>query len=157
MRSFLFPDVNVWLALTYGRHIHHSTAARWLDGLTDASLYFCRFTQLGLLRLLTNEQVMAADVLSQRRAWQAYRKWLADDRVTFHPEPAGRDFEHVFETLSQGNRRSTKVWADAYLAAFALTAGFTLVTFDKALSALMPQQTELLRSRWSSVSDYPTR
>ena len=41
--------------------------------------------------------------------------------------------------------------------AFALTAGFTLVTFDKALSALMPQQTELLRSRWSSVSDYPTR
>jgi predicted nucleic acid-binding protein len=68
MRSFLFPDVNVWLALTYGRHIHHATAARWLDGLTDASLYFCRFTQLGLLRLLTNEQVMAASVLNQRRA-----------------------------------------------------------------------------------------
>ena len=94
---------------------------------------------------------MAADVLSQRRAWQAYRKWLADGRVTFHPEPAGRYFEHVFETLSHGNRPSTKVWADAYLAAFALTAGFTLVTFDKALSALVPEQTELLRSRWSSV------
>ena len=144
MRSLLFPDVNVWLALTYGGHIHHSTAARWLDGLTDASLYFCRFTQLGLLRLLTNEQVMAADVLNQRRAWQAYRKWLADDRVAFQPEPASPDFEHVFEKLSRGTRPSTKVWADAYLAAFAQTAGFTLVTFDKALSALTPEQTELL-------------
>ena len=144
MRSFLFPDVNVWLALTYGGHIHHATAASWLGGLTDASLYFCRFTQLGLLRLLTNEQVMAADVLSQRRAWQAYRKWLADDRVAFHAEPAGADFEHVFEKLSRNPRPSTKVWADAYLAAFAQKAGFTLVTFDKALSALVPEQAELL-------------
>jgi hypothetical protein len=40
-----------------------------IDGLT-------RFTQLGLLRLLTNEQVMGPDVLTQRKAWQGYHRWF---------------------------------------------------------------------------------
>ena len=30
MKSSLFLDVNVWLALTHDRHVHHSVAADWL-------------------------------------------------------------------------------------------------------------------------------
>jgi toxin-antitoxin system PIN domain toxin len=97
MNSSLFPDVNVWLALTLEHHAHHATARRWLDSELDPQLYFCRFTQLGLLRLLTNEQVMAEDVLSQRKAWQAYRRWLDDARIDFHREPDSAEFEPLFE------------------------------------------------------------
>src|SRR6266702_6114076 len=55
-RSFLFPDVNVWIALTYRGHIHHTASKMWLDSLPDDSeVYFCRLTQLGFLRLLTTQ------------------------------------------------------------------------------------------------------
>src|SRR5206468_7677711 len=97
---------------------------------------FGRFTQLGLLRLLTNEQVMGVDVMSQRAAWQAYHHWFDDDRVGFHAEPESPSFEKLFQTLSSRPRPSPKLWADAYLAAFARTANLTLVTFDQGLRAM---------------------
>lgn len=46
MKSSRFPDVNVWLALTHSRHVHQVAAAQWFDSAADASLFFCRFTQL---------------------------------------------------------------------------------------------------------------
>ncbi len=61
----LFPDINVWVALTYEGHAHHTTAAAWLGTLKPgASLIFCRFTQPGLLRLLTTEAVMGDEVIA---------------------------------------------------------------------------------------------
>jgi toxin-antitoxin system PIN domain toxin len=143
MKSSLFPDVNVWLALTHDRHVHHPLAAQWLEGKTEP-VYFCRFTQLGLLRLLTNEQVMGADVLTQRKAWQVYRRWYEDDRVGFQDEPDSARLETSFEELSTRSRSSTKLWADAYLGAFARTAGFTLVTFDQALRTMASVPVEVL-------------
>lgn len=144
MKSFLFPDVNVWLALTHDRHVHHAAAAKWFRNC-DGSLFFCRLTQLGLLRLLTTEQVMQADVLTQAKAWKAYHRWREEGRVEFHPEPAAEDFEKLFERFSAHVRPSPKVWADAYLAAFSVTAGLTLVTFDAALQKLAGNDTMLLR------------
>jgi len=132
MRSSLFPDVNVWLALTYSRHVHHGIASAWFLSLGDEPVYFCRFTQLGLLRLLTNQQVMGAEVMTQRMAWRIYRRWLEDDRVGFHPEPESTEFERRFEEFSRKPSPSHKLWADAYLAAFAGAAGLTVVTFDRA-------------------------
>ena len=59
----LFPDINVWVALTYEGHAHHSNAANWFATLSpDATFAFCRFTQLGLWRLLTAEAVMGDEV-----------------------------------------------------------------------------------------------
>ena len=144
MKSFLFPDVNVWVALTHNRHVHHATAANWFLNC-EGSLCFCRFTQLGLLRLLTTEQVMQQDVLTQAKAWQVYRCWLDDSRVEFHLEPASEDFEKLFERFSSHARPSPKVWADAYLAAFATAAGLTLVTFDGALQKLAGGSATVLR------------
>jgi len=142
MKPSLFPDVNVWLALTYDRHVHHESAASWLQR-AEGTLFFCRFTQLGLLRLLTQEKIMEADVLNQRQAWQVYRRWFEDSRIEFHREPEAPEFDRAFEEWSSRPRPSPQLWADAYLAAFAKTAGLTLVTFDRdfqrmaALNALI--------------------
>jgi uncharacterized protein len=132
-KSFLFPDINVWLALTYQRHVHHATANRWFRSLpSDAHLCFCRFTQLGFLRLLTTDAVMGEDqVLSQSHAWRAYDVWSSDGRTLFLDEPA--TLESRFRVLSQEKRPAPKDWADSYLAAFAAEAGLCLVTFDQAL------------------------
>ncbi len=132
--SFLFPDLNVWLALSYESHVHHRVASAWFDALLDSSrLCFCRMTQIGLLRLLTTEQIMnSQEVLTQRQAWQVYDRLLEDDRIVFIDEPA--DLETAFRSASQLRRAAPKDWADSYLIAFAQSAGFRLVTFDKAIS-----------------------
>ena len=57
----------------------------------------------------------------------------ADDRVTFPPEPDG--LEKEFRRHSRLFSRCPKVWADAYLLAFASVAGVKLVTFDRALKS----------------------
>jgi uncharacterized protein len=136
MRSYLFPDVNVWVALTHEGHIHHRVARRWFESLSrDASLFFCRVTQLGLLRLLTTEAAMGkTEVLSQAAAWAAYDRWLEDDRISFLAEPQSpTELDQAFREFSRLRRPSPKDWADSYLAAFAAIFDLTLVTFDRAL------------------------
>jgi toxin-antitoxin system PIN domain toxin len=135
MKSSLFPDINVWLALAHDRHVHHAIAADWFQPRQE-TLFFCRFTQLGFLRLLTNEQVMGVDAMTQTAAWREYHRWFDDERVAFHREPETPEFETMFQGFSSKGRRSPKLWADAYLAAFARTSGLTLVTFDKAFRAM---------------------
>ncbi|MGO4883002.1 MAG: TA system VapC family ribonuclease toxin [Bryobacteraceae bacterium] len=147
MRSSHFPDVNVWLALTHSRHVHHSVASMWFESAGDSSLFFCRFTQLGLLRLLTNPQVMEEEIMTQRGAWAAYHRWFEDGRVAFMPEPASAEFEHFFHSASLRERPATKLWADAYLAAFARTAGLRLVTFDRTFPKIAGLDLTLLSGR----------
>ena len=91
-------------------------------------MYFCRFTQLGFLRLLTTSRVMGHQVKSQKEAWQIYDRWLTDARVGFHPEPLRLD--PTFRALTKSSQPATAAWPDAYLAAVAKAGGFTLVTLD---------------------------
>ena len=128
----LFPDINVWVALTYEGHKHHSIAAEWFATLSPGTTFaFCRFTQLGLLRLLTAEAVMSDEVMTQPQAWAVYDRWLRDPRVEFVDEPAG--IETRFRALTRLQQPATKDWADSYLAAFAIIGQLTLVTFDRGL------------------------
>jgi len=130
----LFPDVNVWVALTYEGHVHHATAAAWFAELPlDVALAFCRFTQLGLLRLLTTPAVMGDEVLTQPQAWAAYDRWRQDPRVTFVDEPT--EIETRVRALTRRRQPATKDWADSFLAAFAIVGQLTLVTFDRGLQA----------------------
>jgi toxin-antitoxin system PIN domain toxin len=133
--SFLFPDVNVWLAISYQRHVHHFAAKVWFERLNEnARLCFCRFTQLGLLRLLTTDAVMGEDkVLSQAEAWRVYDRLNGDERILFLEEPS--TMEATFRAFSRDTRPAPKDWADSYLMAFAAVAGLRLATFDKALHA----------------------
>ena len=128
----LFPDINVWVALTYEGHLHHFVAADWFATVSqDTTFAFCRFTQLGLLRLLTAEAVMRDEVMTQPQAWAAYDRWLRDPQVEFVDEPA--EIEARFRALTRRRQPATKDWADSYLAAFATGRQLTLVTFDRVL------------------------
>jgi toxin-antitoxin system PIN domain toxin len=123
--------VNVWIALTSERHVHHSIGARWFATLgEDSRICFCRITQLSLLRLLTTQAVMGSEVLTQSEAWHVYDRWLDDPRVAFLDEPVG--LEQAFRSHSR-RLPAPKEWADSYLLAFAAVSGLKLVTFDEAL------------------------
>lgn len=129
----LFPDVNVWLALNHTIHTHNCAATAWFSDLSQqTTLVFCRQTQLGLFRLLTTGSVMGEDALTQRQCWMLYTKWIEGGRAELWGEPIG--LEGTFQRGSVTDERSPKRWSDAYLAAFAETAGLTLVTFDQALA-----------------------
>jgi uncharacterized protein len=101
-----------------------------------AQAVFCRFTQLGFLRLLTHSAVMRDEVKTQAEAWKSYDRLLSDARVTFYPETEPDRVEAALRTLTATSRFAHQQWPDAYLAAFADAANLTLVTFDKALGKL---------------------
>jgi toxin-antitoxin system PIN domain toxin len=143
--TLFFPDLNVWLALSSSSHIHSRQAWHWFSGVSEPSaLLFARYTQLGLLRLLTNTSVSGAEALTVEAAWNVYDALIVDPRIRFSSEPEGVD-----ATLRKLTRRFAKLTApkvigDCYLLALAESAGATLVTFDKALSSLA--RSEGLRS-----------
>lgn len=144
MKSY-FPDVNVWIALAYEGHQHHASARSWFARLDGETIYFCRFTQLGLLRLLTHPSVMREDVRNQTEAWQTYDSFLQDERVSFHDEADPEQIESSLRRLTSNARSRSQQWPDAYLAAFARAAELTLVTFDRGLRQMSPGNTMLLR------------
>jgi toxin-antitoxin system PIN domain toxin len=129
---YVLADVNVWLATLVVEHPHHEVAVGWWrDRLLPAGdrVAFCRVTQLGLLRLLTNEQVMGPGRRTVAAAWSIYQDLLALPAVVFAPEPEGTE-ERLAEHCRLGGR-SRKIWTDAYLAAFARAGGLGLSTFDR--------------------------
>jgi len=132
MSSSIFPDVNVWLALLLEDHVHRAAAKRWWAADQSETLGFNRFTQIAVLRLLTTAGAMNGKALTMSKAWSAYDRLFADDRVAFVPEPP--ELDSRFRKCSSGNRASPKVWADAYLLAFANCAGGGIVTFDRGLA-----------------------
>jgi toxin-antitoxin system PIN domain toxin len=133
MSTLNFLDANVWLALIWSRHVHSERARLWFEQAGEAQFFFCRFTQLTVLRLLTTEKIMGKDTKTMSEAWSLWDRVWADNRFGFLPEPENIDRE--FRSRSRLPSRSPKVWADAYLLAFASVAGLELVTFDRALKA----------------------
>jgi uncharacterized protein len=133
MNTLNFLDANVWLALLWSRHIHSEKAREWFEEAGEEQFFFCRFTQLTILRLLTTERIMGKDTKTMSEAWSVWDRVWADTRIAFLPEPD--DLEKEFRSRSRLSSRSPKVWADAYLLAFASVADLKFVTFDRALRA----------------------
>jgi uncharacterized protein len=122
------PDVNVWIALAVAEHVHHAQATAWAEAAASDSVAFCRVTQMGFLRLLTNRQVMGGNELTAARAWSLLDSFYQDAGIVFLKEPPG--LEVRWRALTRHSHGGSKVWTDTYLAAFAETAEHTLVTFD---------------------------
>ena len=117
------------------RHVHHERAKHWFADIAQGGSAFCRITQMGFLRLITNPHVMGADVATQKHAWHVYEALSRDDRVAFLQEPPAIDNE--WRRLTQGASTSTNTWTDAYLAAFASTRGLKIVSFDTGFKKLL--------------------
>jgi toxin-antitoxin system PIN domain toxin len=128
------PDINVWIALAAEKHVHHRIARSWLAGSHGDQLVFCRITQMGFLRLLTNKHVMQEEVLSAAAAWDAYAAIRSDHRIGYMAEPVG--LAETWNAFTTGGQSSPNLWTDAYLCAFAVAAGLTLLTFDAKMSSI---------------------
>ena len=128
-------DINVWLALTWDRHPQHVPASLWYGSIDDAALLFCRFTMLGLLRLLTNQKVMGDSATSLAGALQLYDRWAEDPRVELVAEPRGAETLFRRAIAPFALQTATKTVADCYLIGFAEAAGAHVVTFDRGLAA----------------------
>ena len=99
----------------------------------DERLAFCRLTQLGFLRLLTNKHVIQEEVMGPDGAWQAYHVLRSDRRIGYLAEPD--DLDEAWDAFTEGRLSSPNLWTDAYLCAFAHAGGLTLVTFDAKIPA----------------------
>ena len=129
-------DLNVWLALSYGSHIHSATAWKWYRSLKVDQVFFCRFTQLGLLRLLTTAAVTSSDCMTVQEAWQVYDQWLREPLVGFCHELAEVDSLFRLTTAPMARQSSPKALGDCYLLAVSQAAQASLVTFDVGLGRL---------------------
>lgn len=72
---------------------------------------------------------MGPAVRPAAEAWRLLDLLFSDARFTFAGEPPG--LETAVRRWTADRQAATKVWTDAYLAAFAQAAGVSLVTFDR--------------------------
>ena len=139
------PDINVWVALAVSNHEHHPAAVRWLETQHEpASVAFCRATQQGYLRLLSSGKMMKGyglAPLTNAQVWRTYEALIADARIMFLAEPEG--IEPLWRDFGSRHTASTKVWMDAYLAAFAISGGLRLVTLDHDFKSYKKQGLDL--------------
>jgi toxin-antitoxin system PIN domain toxin len=126
-------DIDFVIALIYQNHPHSKIAISRLAGFrVPKSIAVCRVVEMGVLRLLTNRSVMGGEVLSASDAWTHIDRLLADYRFIYADEPQDLEarWRHVRQTISTGSLAGT----DAYLAAFALAADLSIVSFDKGMA-----------------------
>jgi len=128
----ILADVNLWLATLVEQHPHHAVAVDWWRSTvlpSHGTVYFCRVTQLGLLRLLTNEIVMGRSRRSPEQAWRDHDQLLEQGAVDYLDEPA--ELSKHLRRYASGQVPSASLWTDAYLAAFARAEHIDLATFDR--------------------------
>lgn len=78
MNTLNFLDANVWLALMWSRHVHSERARLWFEQAGGEQFFFCRFTQITVLRLLTTDQSMGKDTKTMSEAWRLWDRVWAD-------------------------------------------------------------------------------
>ena len=120
------PDVNIWIALAAEGHVHHVPARDGFAVQPVASVAFCRITQMGLLRLLTNSNVMGRAPRTVVQAWETFAQLRADRGLVFRSRagPCRVDWRQLMTQAGVG----PSSWTDAYLAAFAEAHSYSLVT-----------------------------
>jgi predicted nucleic acid-binding protein len=114
--------------------MHSASAWTWFSRQDEGRFLFCRFTQLGLLRLLTTS-VMGKDLCTIGEAWNVYDRWLEDARVGIRPEPLELDAAFRAATHPLSRRSSPKALGDCYLLAVSRVTDSTLLTFDQGLAS----------------------
>jgi toxin-antitoxin system PIN domain toxin len=126
-------DSNVWLALTFSAHPHHTLAKGiFAEASAEYPACFCRATQQSFLRLATTPAILTAygaDGFTHRDAAKLIQTLSGLSAVSTLEEPS--DLESRWLELARLPSASPKVWMDAYLAAFAIRHETEFVTLDR--------------------------
>lgn len=97
--TLVFPEVNVWMALSGG-------AFKLPNGL-------------GMAPRNSNAAVMGTRFLNLNQAWEVCDRWLRDERFEMYPEPHSVDhLLREFASIYRG-RAAPKLLGDCYRLAFA--------------------------------------
>lgn len=80
--------------------MHSEKARKWFDQSGEERFFFCRFTQITVLRLLTTEKVMGTDVTSMIGAWDLWDRVSHDNRISLLSEPPDLEREFRFHSPS---------------------------------------------------------
>ncbi len=128
---FLY-DANLWVALAFAAHPHHSIASRHFKARDSAQpAAFCRVTQQAFLRLVSTpiiQRTYDSPLITNSAAWLKCQDLLALPQILWLDEPKG--FSEIWHSLACLPSASPKVWTDAYLAAFAIGHDAEFVTVD---------------------------
>lgn len=136
-------DVNVILPLLVGAHPAHAAALAWFDEQPAGSVGWHLLTRLGVLRLLCNSRVMAADVLAPDAALDVWDRLVVNRRfVEIARLPAAH--ESALRRLVAGRAPTPNLWTDAWLAALAQCLGREFVTFDRGFRSFAGVPTRIL-------------
>jgi hypothetical protein len=115
--------------------MHSRAAWSWFSSRENDRFLFCRFTQVGLMRLLATSAIMGKDVQTIKQSWKVYDRWREDSRIGMQTESTELEdaFRHATQPVSRLS--SPKALGDCYLIAVSRIADATLVTFDRGLSS----------------------
>ncbi len=126
-------DSNVWLALTFSAHPHHSLAKKIFAATTrENPACFCRATQQSFLRLATTPALLrayGAEGFTNLDAVSLIAALAKLPNIKMLPEPL--ELEPLWHRIAGLQTASPKVWMDAYLAAFAILHEAEFVTLDR--------------------------
>lgn len=133
MNAAYLLDVNVLMAISWPDNANHAAAQRWFAEHMKAGWATCPMTQSAFVRLSSNRSVTenalhpsAAITLLERHSQNPYHEfWNAN--LTF------TDAVAPFRERIIGHQQI----ADAYLLGLAMRKKARLVTFDKAITALL--------------------
>lgn len=128
-----FIDTNVWIALNFSEHPHNAHAIAFVSKRTaKCPALFSRAVENSTLRLLSNPSVCRAfnsPLMTNEQAAMILNDWQKHDHIgCFDVEPA--DTRELWLELASVPSSSPKVWMDAYLAAFAISARLPFATLD---------------------------
>ncbi len=126
-------DSNVWLALTFSAHPHHTLAKEIFSRASAAKpACFCRATQQSFLRLATTPAILkiyGAEGFTNQDAVNLLEALSQLPNTHMLAEPP--HLEQIWLRLAGLSSASPKVWMDAYLAAFAIQQKEEFVTLDR--------------------------
>ena len=108
-------DINLLIAGIWANHLEHVHAFAWLEG---KSLVICPLSELGFLRISTNQRAINAPMEQARELLQ---RFLSERKVI--------RIQDDLPALESHPQTSAQV-TDHYLAALAGLHGYKLATFD---------------------------
>lgn len=140
MNGYLL-DTNLLVALFWPAHSQHSQAVNWFAGNRKKGWSTCPFTQAGFVRVVSNP-AFSRDAVAPVEAIRVLGENTKAKDHDFWPDDASiGETAQLLKSRLSGHQHVT----DAYLLTLAVRRDGILVTFDRAIAALLPPGSKLER------------